>query len=129
MQAWFPMGKPICRRGSCVPPCCACWFSESGLSYIYHCHADWFPIYDIAFYSPFHHLEGLCPAHLSELSSSCFCSVWSPLCSFESTKLVCFSALRFTLHPLHLLFPQPQLPSLTHHSITTFARLVQLNIQ
>ena len=43
MQAWFPMGKPICGPGSCVLPL-ACWFSEPGLSYIPHCHVDWFPI-------------------------------------------------------------------------------------
>ena len=36
MQAWFPMGKPICGPGSCVMPC-TCWFSEPGLSYIHHC--------------------------------------------------------------------------------------------
>ena len=43
MQAWFPMGKPICGPGSCVPPR-ACLFSEPGLSYIHHCHGDQFPI-------------------------------------------------------------------------------------
>ena len=43
MQAWFPMGKPICGPGSCVLPS-TCRFSEPGLSYIPHCHVDWFPI-------------------------------------------------------------------------------------
>ena len=43
MQAWFPMGKPICGPGSCVMPC-TCWFSEPGLSYIHHCHTDQFPV-------------------------------------------------------------------------------------
>ena len=42
-QAWFTTGKPICGPGSCMPPH-ACRFSEPGLSYIRHCHADWFPI-------------------------------------------------------------------------------------
>ena len=43
MQAWFPMGKPICGPGSFVAHR-ACWFSEPGLSYIRYCYGDWFPI-------------------------------------------------------------------------------------
>ena len=43
MQAWFPMGKPICGPGSCVLPL-ACQFSEPGLSYICHCQMGQFPI-------------------------------------------------------------------------------------
>ena len=43
MLAWFPMGKPICGPGSCVPPL-ACQFSEPELSYICHRHSDWFPV-------------------------------------------------------------------------------------
>ena len=43
MQAWFPVEKLICGPGSCVLPRTS-WFFEPGLSYIYHCYVDWFPI-------------------------------------------------------------------------------------
>ena len=43
MQAWFPKGKLICGPGSCVLPR-TCWFSKPGLSFLCHCHVDWFPI-------------------------------------------------------------------------------------
>lgn len=43
MQPWFPMGKPVCPPGSCVPPRID-WFSRSVLGCIRHCHADRFPV-------------------------------------------------------------------------------------
>lgn len=51
--------------------------------------------------------SGFCS--LLRTHSSCSCAVHSPLWGSESTKLAPSSALRFTLHPLHLLFPQPRM--------------------
>ena len=77
-------------------------------------HLPWpWTMYPILLSSSFRALEGLGPAYLSELSSSSPGAVCSPLCGSESTRCAAeppSSALRFTTHTLHLLFPQPQMP-------------------
>lgn len=95
-------------------------------------HLPWpWTMYPILLSSSFRALQGLGPAYLSELSSSCSGAVYSPLCGSESTKCASeppSSVLRFPIHTLHLLFPQPQMPFSSWWSCPSFMSLVQLSI-
>ena len=92
------METSICRPGSCVPPHTH-WFFELGLSYLRHCHAERFPIWNPGLHGLSH--SPVAPPGLSAQQCGTAHST--------SYHLARSSSCRLAVSPLH-----PSCPSLPH---------------